>query len=329
MNIPFTEKFRPTNFDEIYNNNNIDIILNNCLKEKDIPHFLFHGNSGNGKTTSVKTFINKLYGTQNHHNILYLNASDDRGINIVREKIKTFSKLSTTNNEIKIIILDEADNMTYDAQSALRRIMEIYCKNTRFIIICNFVNKIIEPIISRCCKVKFNSLTDEQIEKIIDKVENEMKFKMNDVIKNYIINETNGDARKTLNIIECLYQIYYKEYNEINVINNDDILNILNNLTGNIDNENFSKFINNIENTSGENLSNLVRDFINQSYDTNKIIKKFIKYIFNMNINNEIKNNIISKFNNLLRKIYEGTPEEFAIRNVIYQYKYLYSNYLK
>ena len=329
MNIPFTEKFRPTEFNEIYNNNNIDIILNNCLKEKDIPHFLFYGNSGNGKTTSVKTFIKKLYGTQKHHNILYLNASDDRGINIVREKIKTFSKLSTTNNEIKIIILDEADNMTYDAQSALRRIMEIYSKNTRFIIICNFVNKIIDPIISRCCKVKFNSLTDEQIEKIIDKVEKEMKFKMDNIIRNYIVNETNGDARKTLNIIECLYQIYYKENKDNKKINNDDILNTLNDLTGNIDDINFYKFINNIENTSGEDLSNLVKDFINQCYDTNKIIKKFIKYIFNLDINNEIKNNIILKFHNLLRKIYEGTPEEFAIRNVIYQYKYLYSNYLK
>jgi replication factor C subunit 2/4 len=329
MEIPFTEKFRPTEFNDIYNNNNINVILQNCLEKKDIPHFLFHGNSGNGKTTSVRSFLKKLYNNNNNssnNNILYLNASDDRGINIVREKIKTFSKLSTSNDCIKIIVLDEADNMTYDAQSALRRIMEIYSKNTRFIIVCNFVNKIIEPIISRCCIIKFNSLTNQQIDKIINNVEEKMNFHLDNNIKNYIIKETNGDARKTLNILEFLYYIFYKD-NAQN-INNIDIINKLNDLTGNIDDDSFKKLITDIENSSSNELSILIRDFINQSYDTNKIIKRFIKHIFDLQINNDIKNNMISKFHNLLRKIYEGTPEDFAIRNVIYQYKFLYHNYI-
>jgi DNA polymerase III delta prime subunit len=323
--IPFTEKFRPNEFGDIYNNNNIDIILSQCLKKKDIPHFLFYGNSGNGKTTSIMTYIKKLYGSYTHQNVIYLNASDDRGINTVREKIKTFSKLSTSGNDLKIIVLDEADNMTNDAQSALRRIMEIYSKNTRFIIICNYVNKIIEPIISRCCQVKFNPLTDEQINKIITKVETELKFEIHKKIKDYLVEETRGDARKTLNLLECLYQIYYSKKN---TFENNDVLNTLNDLTGNIDNIHFKEFLKEIEDGNIENFPSLISSFMNQNYDTNKIIKKFIKYFHNLKMNENIKNDVITNLYDLLKKIFEGTPEEIAFRYIVYQYKYIYNNYL-
>jgi len=319
----FTEIFKPTEFVDIYNNNNVGVILQNYLDEKNIPHLLFYGNSGNGKTSSVKIFIKKFYGSMSHPNVLYLNASDDRGINVVREKIKTFSKLITSKHNLKIIVLDEADNMTNDAQSALRRIMEIYSKNTRFIIVCNYINKIIDPIVSRCCKIKFNPLSDDQILKIIHNVENKMGITIKKQIVNYIIAETKGDARKTLNILESLYAIHYSNSDKL------DIIRILDDLTGNVSAKIFETFVHNIEKSDSNELSKLLNDFIYENYDTNKIVKKFIKYIFETDFSDKIKNKLISDLNNLLKRIFDGVPEEFVLRTVVYKYKYAYNNHIQ
>jgi len=145
--LPLTEKYRPRSLNEIVGNETVI----RCLKSfKCIPNMLFYGPPGTGKTTAIKALIKDFPP----RNILELNASDDRGIETVRILIKEFS--STISDTMKIVVLDEADSMTKDAQAALRRIMEDY-KSTRFCLICNYPRKIIEPIKSRCCKFRFNS----------------------------------------------------------------------------------------------------------------------------------------------------------------------------
>ena len=174
MNESWIEKFRPKKLDDIISQEEVTSSLKNVIKTKNIPHLLFFGPSGCGKTSTILALAKDLFGKDYWEDrVIELNASDERGIKIVREKIKTYAKNSVNlNKDIppwKIIILDEADNMTSDSQFALRKIMEDYCKVTRFCIICNYHHKIINPIISRCSLFRFRPIPKDLIEqKLLD-----------------------------------------------------------------------------------------------------------------------------------------------------------------
>ena len=158
----WVEKNRPQNLNEICYQDDVKKVLISFVKNKNIPHLLFFGPSGCGKTSSILSLAKDLFGEEYKNRIKELNASDERGINVIREKIKNYSQESINlNSNIppwKIIILDEADNMTIESQYALRRIMEEYSKVTRFCIICNYHNKIIDPIVSRCSVFRFKPI---------------------------------------------------------------------------------------------------------------------------------------------------------------------------
>ena len=176
--LPLIEKYRPTSLSEIVSHEDILSTINLFVERKTIPHFLFHGPPGTGKTSCILALAHQLYGETYKSMTLELNASDDRGINIVREKIKDFCgalssfntmmALHSMNNSnasaktFKLVILDEADMMTSAAQFALRRVIEKYTKNVRFCLICNQVNKIIPAIQSRCMRFRFGPLNKEQ-----------------------------------------------------------------------------------------------------------------------------------------------------------------------
>ena len=148
----WVEKYRPDSLDEVSAQSNVIQSLRSAIKTKNIPHLIFFGPSGCGKTSTIIALAKDLFGVENYADrIIELNASDERGINIIRDKIKKYSKQSIKKLDDappwKIIVLDEADTMTTDSQFALRQIMEKYSNITRFCIICNYYNKIIDPII--------------------------------------------------------------------------------------------------------------------------------------------------------------------------------------
>lgn len=203
FNLPWVEKYRPNRLSEIVGQEKIVNSLINIFEGGSFPHLLFYGGSGSGKTSTILAVLNDYFGTKKKLMVMRLDASDDRGINSVREEIKGFAeKKNYFTKGIKVIILDEADSMTFDAQFALRRIIEKYSSSTRFCLICNYDNKIIPAIKSRCAEFKFNPIANDilinQLE-IISKAENIKYDKSNLSIINNI---AKGDLRKAINLLQ-------------------------------------------------------------------------------------------------------------------------------
>ena len=175
------------------------------ISNKSLPHLIFYGISGTGKTSTANALIKELYGKSKTLMVMKLDASDDRGINSVREQIKGFAeKISIFNKGVKLIILDEADSMTFDAQFALRRIIEKYSDTTRFCLICNYENKIIPAIRSRCANFKFNPIDNKFIIEKIKYVSKQEKLKIDKKSINVIADISNGDLRKSINLLQSI-----------------------------------------------------------------------------------------------------------------------------
>merc|ERR1719436_800918 len=159
--LPWVEKYRPDRIDDVAQQEEVVAALRKSLKTGELPNLMFYGPPGTGKTTVALALMKQFFGAKWKERVKELNASDERGIGAVREKVKTFAQLSVggvadgSRAKFRVVILDEADSMTHDAQAALRRIMEEFVQATRFIIICNYVSKIIEPLHSRCSKFRF------------------------------------------------------------------------------------------------------------------------------------------------------------------------------
>ena len=200
---PWTEKYRPRTLDEIIGQEEVIKALKGFVKAGNMPHLLFAGPPGCGKTTAALALAHEFFGKELKGNFLELNASDDRGIQVVRGEIKDFARsLSLVKVPFKIIFLDEADALTNDAQNALRRTMELYSGVTRFILSCNYSSRIIEPIQSRTAVLRFRPLNKEEVKKLVDRVaqgEN-LIIKPNAYDALYYVSE--GDMRRVINVLQ-------------------------------------------------------------------------------------------------------------------------------
>lgn len=293
INKTWVEKYRPNNIENIVQQDEIKSILNHGFKTKTLTHMLLYGPPGTGKTTTALSIgkhffhIKKESHDDNNKNIilnekimkeriLELNASDERGIKIVRDKIKNFA-ISSVNEypeynipKFKIIILDEADAMTSDSQFALRRIIEKYTESTRFILICNYVTKIIPPLASRCMKLRFQSISNNSLEIIINRICLNEKINIQPEFITRLNQITKGDLRKSINLLERSYFL-------------DPELNIktLNDVSGQID----QKLINDIwnklidPNTNILDIMKLVMHFKNLSFSSLHLLDNIFKLV--------------------------------------------------
>jgi replication factor C small subunit len=203
--IPWVEKYRPKKLDEVIGQKEIVQKLKEYAKSMNMPHMLFAGPAGTGKTTCAIALARELYGDDYKHNIMELNASDARGIDVVRGQIKDFARSSPiTGVPFKIIFLDEADALTPEAQQALRRTMETYSTNVRFILSANWSGKIIEPIQSRCGVFRFKPLTKEEVKEALARIAEHESLKISDKAMDALIDVAEGDMRKAINILQSL-----------------------------------------------------------------------------------------------------------------------------
>ncbi|VDP46989.1 unnamed protein product [Schistosoma curassoni] len=207
--IPWVEKYRPKTIDEVAYQTEVVSVLQRCIEGSDLPNLLFYGPPGTGKTSLILALARQLFGPLYSERVLELNASDERGISVIREKVKAFAHIavsSSTNSSgssstnippYKLIILDEADSMTAPAQAALRRTMETEMRTTRFCLTCNYVTRIIEPITSRCAKFRFRPLDNEIARYEFDELQT----------LDHLLSLCHGDLRQGITMLQCVHQL--------------------------------------------------------------------------------------------------------------------------
>jgi replication factor C subunit 2/4 len=312
-NYSWVEKYRPENLSEISAQSIVVKSLKSALVTKNIPHLIFFGPSGCGKTSTILALSKELFGSEHYvDRIIELNASDERGINVIREKIKTYAKQSvkTIKNAPpwKIIILDEADTMTSDSQFALRRIMEQYSKITRFCIICNYHNKIIDPIISRCSLFRFKPIDSDEI---IDKLKyicNYEKFYCPNNLLEKIVSICRGDLRKGINLLQKCYNSYGDKVNE----------ELLDEMSGIIPTNKFNKLMDYVLNKDLYNVDNTINGLFLNGYSMVNQVICFHNYIINSNLSSNKKSNILCKIADIDQNLIKGCDEYIQFMKLVY-----------
>ena len=208
------EKYRPQTFDEIKGQEKIVSRVKAFVEAKNLPHLMFTGPAGVGKTTLSLIIAKELFGEEWQYNFLELNASDERGIDVIRHKVKDFARTKSIRDvPFKVIYLDECDSLTTDAQQALRRTMETYSATCRFVLSCNYSSKIIDPIQSRCTVFRFQPLSQEDITTLVNEISEKEGLKITGEAIQILYSLSGGDARKVENVLQSC-SVISKDINE-------------------------------------------------------------------------------------------------------------------
>jgi replication factor C subunit 2/4 len=311
--IPWIEKYRPKRLNEIISQEESINILSNTLKTGELPHLVLYGGSGTGKTSSILALCNQLFGPERiNERVIELNASDERGINVVRHKIINFAKIAIGTPDTrylcppyKIIILEEADAMTKEAQAALRKVMEETSSITRFCFTCNYINQIIEPINSRCVKIRFKPITKTNIMNKLRYISFKEHINMDENGLESLAEISNGDLRKSILILQNVK--YLKCGLDDFKISKNEIYEMCKYITD----EQLNKYIYTISsNKNMDNIINVTNQIFNNGYIIHFVIEKIINYLLhNTNISDKDKSKIIFEMSTIEKNINDGADE--------------------
>lgn len=276
-NQPWIEKYRPDNLDNIIHHTDIVNTLKNLINNDKLPHMIFFGNPGTGKTSTIIACAKQIYGKNYNSMVLELNSSNDRGIGVIRNKVKEFSQYNQLFCKgIKLVILDEADSMTYDAQFALRRVIENYTYNTRFCLICNYITKIIDSLQSRCIIFRFSNIDKNILKDRLKEILKSEKVRFTEEGLELILKLSNGDMRQSLNLLHSISlatkRITKKNIYKYTLAISDEMINSILEEVSTNNYQTAYKNIKNLINKNGLYLHDLINNF-----------KRFIK---KMNLNN-------------------------------------------
>lgn len=305
-NVPWVEKHRPRKLNDIIGHTDLVNMLKNNQEKGNMPHLLFYGPPGTGKTAVITAAAREMYGPRLfQERVLELNASDDRGIKTVRTKIVTAARMAIGSKDPKypsppfrLIILDEADAMTVDAQSALRKTMETNSGTTRFCLICNYINKIIEPITSRCVKFRFKPLKITTMVSALDNIIEKEKLDISKDVSKVISKIADGDMRKAIGILQNLK--YEKDK-----INKNTVYNV----TGVVPDEIIEMVYDDCHEESIKFIRKTVNYIRKEGYSMKNVIDKLYNFIVKSDKDDSIKAEISIYLSNIITLIEKGADE--------------------
>jgi replication factor C small subunit len=303
----WTEKYRPDTLDEIVGQEKIVERLSAFEEQGTIPHLMFAGPAGTGKTTSAVALAKDLYGDEWKQNFMETNASDERGIDVVRDKIKNFARTKPVDAEYKIIFLDEADALTTDAQQALRRTMEQFSDNARFILSCNYSSKIIDPIQSRCAVFRFNRLENEKVEEYITRIAEGEDFKISREAIDAVLRVSGGDLRRVTNVLQTATMQKDK-------IEEEDIYGAAASLKPDEINEILDKALQGDFLDARDQLSDIM---INRGLDGQDVINAIHREVMDLDISEKGKLEIVDNLGEFEFRIAEGGTSDIQIEALL------------
>ncbi len=307
----WTEKHRPREFSDLTGQEQITKRLAEFAKSKNLPHMMFSGPAGCGKTTAALVMARSLFGEAWKQNFLDLNASDERGIDVIRNKVKEFARTKSLGAvPFKLIFLDEADALTNEAQNALRRTMENYTNTARFIISCNYSSKIIEPIQSRCAVFRFRSLGAEHIEKQISKIASKEGLKINKEALKATAELAEGDMRKAINILQAAATTKTE-------ISENDVFEIAARAKPKEISEMLTNAVKGDFKLAREHLKRLV---IDQGLSGRDIISEIHRQVFDLEIDEKSKISMLEKIGECEFRLSEGCDEIIQLESLLAQF---------
>ncbi len=309
-NLPWVEKYRPNALQELISHDDIIKTIRKFISEEKLPHLLFYGPPGTGKTSTILACAKELYTPRQYSSmVLELNASDDRGIGVVRGQILSFASTRTVfNTGFKLVILDEADAMTTDAQNALRRIIEKFTDNVRFCLICNYLSKIIPALQSRCTRFRFGPLDSKQILPRLDHVCEAEGVEVSEDGRQALMELSQGDMRKVLNILQSCAMAFDNRVTEDNVYTcvghplKSDMTNVVNWLL----NEPFS-----VAHTNITKLKTL------KGLSLVDILSEVHTYVHRVELPDNIKIHLLTKMADLEHRLLNGASEKIQLGSLI------------
>lgn len=313
---PWVEKYRPKCVDEVAYQDEVVAVLKKSLIGLDLPNLLFYGPPGTGKTSTILAVAKELFGDMFRDRILELNASDERGINVIRDKVKTFAQMTASGSRpdgkpcppFKIVILDEADSMTSAAQAALRRTMEKESKTTRFCLICNYVSRIIGPITSRCAKFRFKPLSDTILEERLKTICQLESVKCDSQAIQTLLVTSEGDMRKAITTLQSAARLKMNEN-----ITREDIIEIF----GVIDEEVILNLFNSCRSGSFERLDRTVKDLMLDGNSAGQIILQLHDFVVpSDDLNDQQKSLICERIAVIDKRLMDGANEYLQIMDL-------------